>query len=149
MSGGHKDILGMRAGAKVAAVDDEADPRFYQAYSGHRNGRPVMSVDIVLKSGRRQGFYYHDIKFPEYEMSGGEEIISFLAPPKVVVISGKHIEQIYDGLLRLTLKSVYEYDGRPTKAGDPVVTGIEIAEPSSKDRDEKKLELITPAKKAI
>jgi hypothetical protein len=150
MSGGHKDILGMRNGAR-APDEDADDPRFYKASDGNRNGRPVMGLSLVLKSGQRRGFYYHDIKFPEFETGeDGEELVSFLAPPKLVIISGKGIEQIYDGLMRLTVKSIYEYDGRQTKAGDPIVTGIEIIEPSSKGRDEKnELKLVTPSKKSV
>ncbi len=47
----HKHILSMRAGAEAAVVEGEDDPRLYAAYSGNRNGRPVMSVDLMLKPG--------------------------------------------------------------------------------------------------
>ncbi len=146
---GHKDLLALRTGAKAAEADAD-DPRFYKASDANRNGRPVMSLDLVLKSGQRKGFYYHDIKFPEFDTGeDGEEIVSFLAPPKIVVVSGTGLAQIYDGLLRLTLKSIIEYDGRPTKAGEPMVTAIEIAEPAAQGRDGKNgPQLVTPAKKA-
>jgi hypothetical protein len=104
----------------------------------------------VLKSGQLKGSYYRDIKFPEYETGEDrEEIVSFLAPPKIVMITGKGIAEIYKGKLRLTLAAVHEYDGRPAKAGALMVTIIDIIEPAIPDRDEKNgLRLVTPAKKA-
>ena len=75
--------------------------------------------------------------------------MSFLAPPKVVIITGNGIEEFYRGMLRLTLAAVHEYDGRLAKAGASMVTSIDIVEPAVPDRDEKNgPRLVTPAKKA-
>ena len=108
--------------------DEPADPNLYIGYDANRNGRPVMGFHIAHKDGTLEGFMYHSLNHPKFQVRGGEEFLTFTYTGAAIVMSGRGLRQIFDALMRHTLKAIYEYDGRPVKEGAPVITKLVVTQ---------------------
>ena len=99
----------------------------YAGYDYNRNGRPVMGFHIAHKDGNLDGFMYHGINHPKFQIRDGQEFFSFTYSGTAVVMTGTRLRLIFDALMRHTLKAIYEDDGRrPISSDTPIVTRISV-----------------------
>lgn len=123
------------------------EPDLYIGCDYNRNGRPAMGFFIEQKDGTLDGFMYHGINHPKFQVREGEEFLSFTYSGTAVVMTGTGLRRIFEALMRHTLHAIYEYDGRPIKDGVPIITRISIKQAVPKPAGEA-LELVRPSKQA-
>lgn len=130
-------------------VESAADPNLYVGYEFNRNGRPVMGFSLAHVNGNLDGFLYHSINHPKFQVRDGQEFLTFTYSGTAVVLTGRCLRLIFDALMRHTLKSVHEYDGRqPVKEGAPVITRLSVTQ-AVPVRTADALELVKPSKQAV
>lgn len=120
----------------------------YAGYDFNRNGRPVMGFHIAHKDGNLDGFMYHSINHPKFQIRDGQEFLSFTYSGTAVVMTGTRLKLIFEALMRHTLKAIYEEDGRrPISTDTPIVTRISIKQAVPKRIESSDgLELVKPAR---
>jgi hypothetical protein len=127
---------------------ESADPNVYIGCDYNRNGRPVMGFYIEQKNGTLDGFMYHGINHPKFQVRDGEEFLSFTYSGTAVVMTGTGLRRIFEALMRHTLRAIYEYDGRSVKDDDtPVITRVSVTQ-AIPMRAVAPPELVRPAKQA-
>jgi hypothetical protein len=163
MSGKFSELYGSKGGSQPSGGpqaeasppgqpiegDGAIDPAVYIGFDANRNGRPTMGFFIAHKDGTLDGFMYQGINHPKFQVRDGEEFLTFTDSGTAVVMTGSGLRQIFEALMRHTLKAVYEYDGRrPVKDGVPIITRLSVkhAVPA---RTEQPLELVKPSRQAI
>ena len=119
-----KEILGKYEEPEDDSGDAPADG--YEAFQINRGGRPGMGFYIACKDGTLEGFMYHAINHPKFQIRDGEEFLSFTHSGTAVVMSGTGLRRIFDALMRHTLSAIFEYDGQPRNEGDAMVIRLSI-----------------------
>jgi hypothetical protein len=133
--------------SQAEGAEGSPDPDVYIGCDYNRNGRPVMGFYIEQKNGTLDGFMYHSINHPKFQVLDGEEFLSFTYSGTAIVMTGTGLRRIFEALMRHTLRAIHEYDGRPIKDGAPVVTRISVTQ-AVPMRVEQPLELVRPSKQA-
>jgi hypothetical protein len=86
-----------------------------------------MGFHIAHKDGNLDGFMYHSINHPKFQIRDGQEFLSFTYSGTAVVMTGSRLRLIFEALMRHTLKAIYEEDGqRPVSTDTPIITRISI-----------------------
>jgi hypothetical protein len=142
-----RDILGQRDDAADPDAAEAPDDGVYRAFIANRNGRPTMGFYIAHKDGNLDGFLYHGINHPKFQIRDREEFVSFTYSGTAAVMTGKKLRGIFDALMRHTLVSIHEYDGRKVADDAPIVTRISVKQ-AGPVRSDAGLELVKTAKQA-
>jgi hypothetical protein len=86
-----------------------------------------MGFYIAHKDGNLDGFMYHSVNHPKFEVRDGEELLSFTYSGSAVVMSGLGMRRIFEALMAHTLKAIHEYDGRrPVKEGASIIRHLSV-----------------------
>lgn len=123
-------ILNSRGGlpqARVASAPEVNDVEKHRSFviSG---GKPQMAFSIVLESGEMHGFQYFNIDDLKFAPANSGQFLTFHHRGKVVVIKGRNLEPVFNGLIQHTLVALYEggNDGAAPEMADTVIERLEV-----------------------